>query len=66
MNPRSTTLSVRPSAHRFLRLLSIGFTLAGLMVSNAIATELGASVYPAGVETVMPGMTPPRHIAFAV
>jgi len=58
MNPRFTNLGAKPWAHCFLRLFTIGFTFAGLMVSTAMATESGASVYPAGVETVMPGMAP--------
>jgi hypothetical protein len=37
----------------FLSLVGIG-----LLSPVANGTELGASVYPAGVETVMPGMTP--------
>lgn len=31
---------------------------AGLLIPMATATESGASVYPEGAETVMPGMTP--------
>jgi hypothetical protein len=52
-------LGTRPWAACFSRLFTIGLTFAGLMVSTAMATESGASVYPAGIETVMPGMTPP-------
>ncbi len=59
MNLRFTNLGTRLSARCFLRLFTIGFTCAGLVVSTAMATELGASVYPSGVETVMPGMTAP-------
>jgi hypothetical protein len=36
----------------------LGLLAIGRLGSVATATELGASVYPAGVETVMPGMTP--------
>lgn len=32
-----------------------------LVISRCPATENGASVYPVGVETVMPGMMPPPH-----
>jgi len=38
-------------------LLGIAISLAGV----ANASENGASVYPVGVETVMPGMMPPPH-----
>ncbi len=42
--------------------VSIAFLLMVLvMVRPAEASENGASVYPIGVETVMPGMTPPPH-----
>ena len=58
MNLRFANLGATPLRACFLRLFTIGFTCAGLMVSTAMATELGASVYPAGVETVMPGMAP--------
>ena len=34
---------------------------AVMMTAAAFATENGASVYPIGVETVMPGMMPPPH-----
>jgi len=36
-----------------------GFVAVVLVALGAGATENGASVYPVGVETVMPGMTPP-------
>jgi len=43
--------------------ISLGTVIASLLLADALvgvanATELGASVYPAGVETVMPGMAP--------
>lgn len=42
----------------FRRAFVVGIIVMGLVSPMAIATESGASVYPAGVETVMPGMTP--------
>ena len=42
----------------FLTFIAAMCLLAGL----AQATENGASVYPVGVETVMPGMTPPPGV----
>ena len=40
------------------RSVFAGLIATGLAMGVATATESGASVYPAGVETVMPGMTP--------
>ena len=42
-----------------LSCLSMGVVLVGLTITTAQATENAANVYPTGVETVMPGMTPP-------
>jgi len=42
-----------------LLTLSLSFAIGLTGVANA--TENGASVYPVGVETVMPGITPPPH-----
>jgi hypothetical protein len=47
-----------------LRLFIVGFLYLGLLVSVASATEMGASVYPAGVETVLPGITPGAGASF--
>jgi len=58
MNACFAHRGTRPSAACFLRFFIIGFTFAGLTLPTATATESGASVYPAGVETVMPGMAP--------
>jgi hypothetical protein len=44
---------------RAWRVLCFVATL--LLATAANATENGGSVYPVGVETVMPGMTPPPH-----
>ena len=46
----------------FLSGLSISLVLVGLTTGIASATEKGASSYPVGVETVMPGLTPPPGI----
>jgi len=43
---------------RSLRHLTMVLLLLGSLACVAMATEGGASVYPAGVETVMPGMAP--------
>jgi len=48
--------SVMPAM--FSRGLVMGFVFMTPLIPLARATESGASVYPAGVETVMPGMTP--------
>jgi hypothetical protein len=40
------------------RRIAMGLALATAAISLASATENGASVYPAGVETVVPGLTP--------
>lgn len=53
-----TNPGTRPSIGRFLRPFIMCVTLAWLLAGVAAATELGASVYPAGVETVMSGMAP--------
>ena len=50
-----------PAAANFSWFLALGLG-AGLLVSTATATELGGSVYPAGIETVMPGMAPPPGV----
>src|ERR1700685_1099946 len=44
---------------RAWRVLCFVATL--LLATAANATENGGSVYPVGVETVMPGVTPPPH-----
>jgi hypothetical protein len=41
------------------RGLVVGLIAGMLLLPSANASENGASVYPVGVETVMPGMTPP-------
>jgi hypothetical protein len=41
--------------------LALPLCIAIVLVGAANATESGASVYPVGVETVMPGMMPPPH-----
>jgi hypothetical protein len=43
----------------YVRSVLAGVIWMGIVAPFAGATESGASVYPAGVETVMPGMTPP-------
>jgi len=43
---------------RSLRHLTMVLLLLGSLACVAMATEGGASVYPIGAETVMPGMTP--------
>ncbi len=55
-----SALFCRRSFMRYL-LTSLTFAFLTLCIFNARswATEHGASVYPVGVETVMPGMTPP-------
>jgi hypothetical protein len=53
----SSISATRASAASCVRIF-IGLACAGLTISTATATELGASVYPAGVETVMPGLVP--------
>jgi len=40
-----------------IRALAIFFLLLGF----ASATENGGSVYPVGIDTVLPGMTPPSN-----
>ena len=40
------------------RSVVFGLVTIALLVPGATATESGGSVYPTGVETVMPGMTP--------
>ncbi len=42
-------------------LWALPLSIAILAAGVASATENGASVYPVGVETVMPGMMPPPH-----
>jgi hypothetical protein len=50
------------SHHRYSGLCITHFLAAALLLPVAIhATENGASVYPVGVETVLPGITPPGH-----
>jgi len=46
------------SVTQFVRLLTLILVLSGPLVRVAAATELGASVYPVGVETVLPGLAP--------
>jgi len=41
--------------------LALPLSVAIVMAGVASASENGASVYPVGVETVMPGMMPPPH-----
>ena len=41
------------------RRLMTAFLLIGVTAGGAVAAENGASVYPAGVETVVPGLMPP-------
>jgi len=43
----------------YLSLLALLFCSLTVMTGTAFADENGASVYPTGVETVMPGMAPP-------
>jgi hypothetical protein len=47
-----------------LRCFTRGLILAGLIVCAANATENAGSVYPTGVETVMPGMVPAPGASF--
>jgi hypothetical protein len=46
------------SFHTNHRSLLTAVLAAASLAGVALATENGASVYPAGVETIMPGMTP--------
>jgi hypothetical protein len=55
--PVRRTPSSRPRIKAALMMAAI----FALLLEFASATENGASVYPAGVETVLPGMTPPPH-----
>jgi len=56
-------LSLRPGsrikARRWMLVLLLCATLTAFQPAHA--TENGASVYPVGVETVMPGVMPPPH-----
>jgi hypothetical protein len=45
----------------FRATLAMALSIAMATAGVANATENGASVYPVGVETVMPGMMPPPH-----
>jgi hypothetical protein len=49
----------RPVPHPFWFRCLMCIAAVTLLTTWAGATEKGASAYPAGVETVMPGMTPP-------
>src|SRR5271167_2401440 len=53
-NRTHTTAAVSASISSLL----LGLVVIASMGRVATATEGGVSVYPAGVETVMPGMTP--------
>jgi hypothetical protein len=50
----------RAGGHIWLCLVGC-FIAATLMSTSASATENGASVYPVGADTVMPGLAPPPN-----
>ena len=55
-----TTKQKRPKS--LLPLLALCIVLIGLSATGLDATEGSASVYPIGVETVLPGMAPPPGV----
>jgi hypothetical protein len=59
---RPATNPTKLGVQNVLWCFSMYVILIGLTLTRASATENGASVYPAGVETVMPGMTPPPGV----
>ena len=59
MYTQSNGMSAVPSQKLWHRI-SMGIVLAMITMGTVYASEGGASVYPAGAETVMPGKTPPN------
>jgi hypothetical protein len=57
-NRRRASRSPDPWGHAYVLLVCTVTTFVPLVNSVAFATENGASVYPVGVETVLPALTP--------
>jgi hypothetical protein len=59
MDRSAKTNKANATPNAILSCFTMYVVIIALMATAARATEKGGSVYPTGVETVMPGMTPP-------